>query len=307
MTNKYLIARIIGNDIETIHGSNQTYNNLLFTLKHESNFKDTDKFFILNRIIDKKKLNNIILLLKEFSYPYVIIPFNYNEYNKIPKLNEKTISLCERIILGRIDILNSRRKFILTNGLLNHRLYIMNINNARNECIKYGKSKGYIWTFVLDSNSYFTDAFYNDIIKNIKEDTEYITIPQIRLCEKGFTNNIILEDETKLIDLPLNEHQIAFKNTSKYTFNENIPYGTMNKGEFLNALGVKGMWNNWIEDITRLNIIQRKFENIKFQTLSKVIRLNPENINNKRVTNWINRFIGIYKIIQELDKNNIII
>ena len=52
---KNVIIRILGNDLPGLHGANQTYNNLDFTLKYESNFLDTDKLFILNRIYDKIK------------------------------------------------------------------------------------------------------------------------------------------------------------------------------------------------------------------------------------------------------------
>jgi hypothetical protein len=304
MTNKYLIARIIGNDISTIHGNNQTYNNLLFTLKNESKFKNTDKIFILNRIIDKKNLSNIIKLLKKYSYPYINIKFDYNEFKKIPKLEKNIISLCHNILHKKNFYVKENHCILLSNGLLNYKLYIMNINYARNICIKYGKSNGYEWTFALDSNSYFTEEYYNDIILNIEKETEYITIPQIRLSEGSYNNNDILKSPDKMNALRFNEHQLAFKNTSEYIFNENIPYGTMNKGEFLNALGVPGLWNSWIRDLERINIKQRKFENIKYQTLSKIIRLNPENKNNKRETNWINRFIGTYILIKKIINEN---
>lgn len=40
---KLLIIRILGNDLPSIHGSNQTLNNLKFTLENESKFPNTDK------------------------------------------------------------------------------------------------------------------------------------------------------------------------------------------------------------------------------------------------------------------------
>ena len=49
-TSKFLIIRILGNDLRGLHGSNQTFENLLFTLNHEPEFNGTDKMYILNRI-----------------------------------------------------------------------------------------------------------------------------------------------------------------------------------------------------------------------------------------------------------------
>ena len=46
----YLLFRILGNDLNGLHGENQTYNNLKFTLENEPEFKNTHKIFLLNRI-----------------------------------------------------------------------------------------------------------------------------------------------------------------------------------------------------------------------------------------------------------------
>ena len=175
----------------------------------------------------------------------------------------------------------------------------MNINAARNFCIEYGKKHGYEWIFVLDSNNFFTQGYYDTIINNIKNDTEYISIPQIRLMEGKLVNNIILSSPEKLESLIENEHQLAFKNTSTHMFNPDIPYGTMNKGEFLNALRVPGMWSNWGKDLFRLNIKQRKFKDARYQIVSKIIRLSPGNTNNTRAKNWLSRMLSTYLIIKQ--------
>ena len=39
----YLLFRILGNDLNGLHGENQTYNNLKFTLENEPEFKNTHK------------------------------------------------------------------------------------------------------------------------------------------------------------------------------------------------------------------------------------------------------------------------
>ena len=91
---------------------------------------------------------------------------------------------------------------------------------ARNYCIEYGKQNGYEWIFVLDSNHFFTETLYNDIINNIKNDTEYITIPQKRVSDAKLENESILTSPEKIKNIPAQEHQLAFKNTSTYLFNE---------------------------------------------------------------------------------------
>ena len=57
-----IIIRILGNDLEQIHGYDQTYENLKFTLENESEFINTDKLFVLNKILPDKKKKLIDLL-----------------------------------------------------------------------------------------------------------------------------------------------------------------------------------------------------------------------------------------------------
>jgi len=296
---KYLLIRILGNNILNIHGNNQTYNNLKFTIENETKFVDTDKIYVLNRIINDNQKNNIIDLLNKYNIKFLDIPFVYDDFIKIPKINSKIVNLYNKYNITK-ELSNYEKK-LLANIVLQHSLYLVNINSCRNFCIQYGKDNNYDWTFVLDSNSFFTDKYFNDIINNINEKTQYIAIPQIRIAQGKYNNTIILKAEENINLLDIEEPQVAFKNSSLITFNPNIPYGIMNKAELLNAIGVIGKWNNWI-DIDLINIKPRYYNNIKFQVLSKVIRLNPENINNNNKTNWINRLFGVYDLYLEVIK-----
>ena len=47
---KILIIRILGNDLEGLHGQNQTLDNLKFTLENEPKFPNCKKMFLLNRM-----------------------------------------------------------------------------------------------------------------------------------------------------------------------------------------------------------------------------------------------------------------
>ena len=58
INNKYLMIRILGNDLDGLHGSNQTLENLAFTLENEYNFSNCKKMFVLNRIVSIEKKKN---------------------------------------------------------------------------------------------------------------------------------------------------------------------------------------------------------------------------------------------------------
>jgi len=299
MEPKNLIFRILGNDIFPIHSDTQTYNNLLFTIQNEPEFKNTDKIYLLNLIIDTNKRQNLINLLESYSIKYFEIPFNYDEFRNLSKISKETAEICENILTQNARVSSCHRD-LLSRELSEYRLFIMNINYARNYCIEYGKKYNYRWTFVFDSNIFLTTKCYDLIINNILPDTEYITIPQIRLLDGNYSNEIILTNPERIETLSTHEHQLAFSLTSKYRFNEDIPYGTMNKGEFLNALQVPGPWTTWGSDLNNLGISQRIFKNVLYQTLSKCIRLNPGVETNSIGTNWLNRMIGTYVLYKQI-------
>jgi len=286
---KFLIIRMLGNDMPNIHHKYQTLKNLEFTLKNESNFKNTDKIYLLNRIYDKTKREKIIQLLKKHKTKYIEIPFNMSYFKKLPKLN---FSYNDLQMMDREEYIPK---------LLKHNLYLVNNNKARNYCINYGKKNNYEWTFALDSNSFFTEKDYYNIINNIDKKTQYIEIPQYRLDDANLKNNVLLTKK-KLPYQKEFEPQLAFKNTSKYKFNEKIPYGLSPKAELLNALGSQGIWNIYLDNERYLNIKIRSFKNTNLERKSRIIRLSSHNSNNNCDFNWDNRWYGIYKLVKLIEK-----
>jgi len=286
---KFLIIRMLGNDMPNIHHKYQTLKNLEFTLKNESNFKNTDKIYLLNRIYDKTKREKIIQLLKQHKTKYIEIPFNMSYFKKLPKLN---------FTYNDLQMMN-REEYIPK--LLKHNLYLVNNNKARNYCINYGKKNNYEWTFALDSNSFFTEKDYYNIINNIDKKTQYIEIPQYRLDDANLKNNVLLTKKN-LPGLSKFEPQLAFKNTSKHKFNEKIPYGLSPKAELLNALGSQGIWNIYLDNERYLNIKTRSFKNTNLERKSRIIRLSSHNSNNNCDFNWDNRWYGIYKLVKLIKK-----
>lgn len=279
-----LIIRILGNDLNGLHGENQTYNNLKFTLANEPEFKFTDKIFLLNRIYDTKKKNKYIKLLKKYNKKYIIDEFDINKFNKLKYLVNK----------------NENNFFT---RLYNYNLYLVNNNGSRNFCIEYGKRKNYKWIFALDSNSYFTKKTFYNIIDNIDKDTKYLILPQVRLSNENLNNDdIIGKSDIKFKETF--EPQIAFRNNSDIIFNDKIPYGASPKAELLRVLKVPGKWKYWDDNFRIYNIKDRKKEDVKFQILSYVIRLNSYNKNNNVKKNYNNRITGLEDLINQIKKEN---
>lgn len=292
----FLIFRMLGNDLLGLHGDNQTFTNLLFTINHEIEFKNTDKLYVLNRITDMRKKTELIKLLNANNIKYIDIPFNLTEFNELPLLDITIEQFKKMTHQGEII------KYLYTYNQI-----LINNNHCRNFCIEYGKRAGYKWIFVLDSNSFFTKESYHTIINNINIGTQYLIIPQKRLKDGEYVNNDLLD--TPFIEnvLPIQEPQIAFRNTSEYMFNPNIPYGAIPKAEFLNAMGVKGKWNKWGSFLKYLDIKIRNINKPYFQIISSVIRLHPHNITNRMSDNWNKRMEGLYILIDTIQqKSNIV-
>lgn len=286
---------MLGNDLNGIHGTNQTLINLKFTLDHEKNFPLTDKIYVLNRIIDLNVKNKIINLLNDYGYKYIDIKFDFKYYKKFLYNKNFKIEITK--------YMNPLKKKTLLQYLYNYNLYIINNNECRNFCIDYGKKKNYIWTFVLDSNNFFNYDEYINIIRNIHINNDVLIILQKRLNDKHFTNNVLLKKNYKdyVKQLRIQEPQIAFKNTSNLYFNKFIPYGVGPKVELLNAIGVKGEWNNTNGFESKFNIKQRHFSNINFKVFSNIVRLIPHNIHNKKENNNNLRILGLINTINHID------
>lgn len=298
--NKILIMRILGNDLEGLHGSNQTLTNLKFTLENEPNFNNVDKVYLLNRIYDKQKLNSIKKMIKQYNYKYVEIPFELEKFRNI-KYDFKL----DQINLNKINYLQNKKA--LNRLLYDYNHYLINNNGSRNFCIDYGKKNGYEWVFPFDSNAYLTKNYFNQIIDNLKTDTHYIVIPQIRLKDGKLVNEDILNRSKSIqIDkLKIQEPQVGFHKNSKLRFNDKLIYGCCPKAEFLRVIKVPGKWNNWYDNTKYLGIPDRPKKNVKYQMLSKVIRLNPQEIKNGSNSN--KRILGLFNLVRKIRNENTIV
>lgn len=300
--NNYVIIRILGNDISTLHNENQTFDNLKFTLENEPEFKNTDKIYILNKIIDNNKKNKIIKLLKKYKTKYLEITFNYNEYIELNKKHN-----IDDILHNDININIGFKQFKkIMKRLKDYNLFIINNNGARNYALQYGK-KYYEWSFILDSNNMMTQEMFDNINLD-KRNESYIILPQKRIGDNVTYVNETIFDKEKISLLPIQEPQIVFHKNSKLKFNPEIPYGSSPKAELLRVIGVPGVWSNWKDNNVIYNIKDRDISiyNEKHIVISHIVRLSPYNQNNNRKKNYRNRILGLITLIEKLNNKYII-
>ncbi|MAZ31199.1 MAG: hypothetical protein CMP57_03790 [Flavobacteriales bacterium] len=291
---KNCIVRILGNDLGGIHGEDQTYKNLEFTLLNESDFKNTDKIYILNRIVDREKRERIISLLDKHNSKYLEIKFSKESFNINYGL-EDVFKRWKNAEYFRSCLDTTLYVKEIHESLKHLNKYIVNINGARNFALDYCRQR-YEWSFILDSNSFLLKEDFNKILINIEKDVEYIVVPQIRIESNS---HVFLPE--RLREYEEKEPQLAFRNTSKIGFNKDLTYGVSDKCELLRVLNVPGVWHKWKDSKVIFGIADRIKEDVKYLIRGKVIRLShhSKSIDNAK-TNFLNRLTGLFVLIKEI-------
>lgn len=303
--NSYGLIRIIGNYIPRLHNGNNILENLIYIIKNEKEFPNTEKIWILNRIVDRTQRQLYIDLLEENNYNYLEIPFNLEKYRKVRKngfTQRDAYKICQ------CKNINNPQFVKLQKSLYQQNLYLCNNNGSRNFALEYGK-KNFTWSFVLDGNSFFLEEDWMSIVNNIEkyesdpqnQELLYTVIPMVRI---GSNKDVKLPKITKL---PYSEPQIGFKNTSTATFNEKIPYGASPKAELLRMLSIPGPWNNWCDNVKIFNIKDRPKIIVPYLMIPKVLRLYTggnfyDQSSKNSIIRYILRVMGLHTLCSILNR-----
>jgi len=296
---KYGIARILGNDLDGMHGENQTYDNLKFTLQYEKLGEDTQVIYFLNRIIDLRKKKQLVGLLHRYRQKFIDIPFDYRRFNSMYSQlkNRKLLLEVENIKLNEWNYRLASKK------LKKFNLLLINNNGSRNYAFDYMKRlKRFKWIFILDSNSYFLEKDFENIKKNlgnINLDVGYFPLIRVKNNKEVLIKD--LSNETYY------EGQLAFREYMNVEFNNDIPYGGAPKAELLRVLGIPGPWKDWLDNIRTYGIQDRKKIECVWKIIPKMIRLSANSSDYGIKNNQINRVQGLIKLINFLLKRKNIV
>ncbi|CAG8532721.1 10257_t:CDS:2, partial [Scutellospora calospora] len=238
-----LLYRILGNDLPPRHKTGQTLKNLRFILEHESDFLNTKKWWILNRIVNSEYEDAIINLLKLHNQDYIRIPFNEQEYLKCDFRLE---DFPEPDFFHSNDFMNfSKVSKLRAIDYSYHEknLYAINNNGGRNAALAHGKSQQNVsWILPFDGNCFLTPNSFADIRTQLNkwgDRYKYFIVPMARLL-----NNSQLLDGLDTRPLAPEEPQIIFRYDYNKTFNENMRYGRRSKLDMLWRLGVPSTSRN---------------------------------------------------------------
>lgn len=237
---QFALLRIVGNDLPMRHADNQSYNNLRYLLLNEPDFSDCSKYWLLNRIVDRKKEQQLIALLEEHQQEYFRLPYVEDEF------------LGQPLDLGCLpyvgytcsqdfhELPQDYQERLLLRVLRYRSNYAINNNGARNSALAYGKQRAR-WVLPWDGNCYLTDHAWNQLSQSVSSEPwyPYVIVPMLRL--ESYEE---LENET-LPDFANQEPQIIFRSDAQQEFSTEYYYGRRPKVELLWRLGVPGPWDSW--------------------------------------------------------------
>ncbi|KAI3629830.1 hypothetical protein MIR68_011265 [Amoeboaphelidium protococcarum] len=257
-----ILYRIIGNDLPPRHDFNQSIKNLQFMLKHEELFPDTQKVFVLNRIVDQDIEKELIRILETYiaevrfrikkqsrgnATPHVPqlvrLPFQINEYKKYGQFEYSQLE-DDFQYLQSYRIMSNKGKQLLEDYIRSRKnQYLMNNNGARNWCIEDGNTRLGLngrqthngWILPLDGNSYLTRQAWTELgqcMQDAPRYVDYLIVPMQRVLD----NHQLLD--SKFIPEPLDEPQVVFRVGASQRFDPDMRYGRRSKVELLWRLGV---------------------------------------------------------------------
>lgn len=239
-SHRYALIRILGNDLPMRHDEEQTYNNLKFTLENEKEFDDCLKLWVLNRIVDQDKKQQLIDLLNRHGKRYLDLPFEPEEFAQLgycfedlPRDDYKLTTHFKHTV--------ERVRLVADTAILRRKNnYIINNNGARNVALDEG-AKHADWVFPWDGNCFVTEQAWQSITAALQQraDLQYHIVPMERLLD----NQDALRPDH--VPQPNEEPQIIFRKDATERFNEWLMYGLQPKVELLKRLGVPGVWDAW--------------------------------------------------------------
>lgn len=236
---RFVLYRIIGNDLPPRHAKGSARANVQFILQHEPELADCTKRWIINRIIDPVEERAIIALLERHKQSYLRIPFDFGEYARI---GWDLDGFPERGALLNLSMQGRKAhkpRYLIQASVAKNN-YVMNNNGARNAALLAGRDAAK-WVLPWDGNCFLTAAAWADVRNAVRTQpyVKYFVVPMARIP----SNRALLDPSFRPV--AADEPQILFRRDAALMFDPAFAYGMSPKVELLLRLGVPGPWDQW--------------------------------------------------------------
>jgi hypothetical protein len=240
---RFVLTRIIGNDLPPRHAPGQNLRNLRFILDNEPELSGCSKRWILNRIADPDVERAVIATLDAHHQRYVRIGFCLDAFGCLGRETR----LFDDGASAAADIAGNPKQDMRKRALLRaERLrinYAIPINAARNLALLEAHNEA-DWILPFDGNCFLTEEAWARIRAFVgwKGEIRYVAVAMVRVSryETVFSRGGHTKAE--------GEPQVMFHRDAALAFDESYPYGRRDKVELLWRLGVKGDWDRWHDD-----------------------------------------------------------
>lgn len=242
---RFLLYRIIGNDLPPRHAKGSARANLQFILKHEPPLTDCEKRWLINRIVDPAEERATIALLDRHGQSYLRIPFDLGEYAAIGWDLDGFPGRGALLGLAMQGVKAHQPRY-LTQACIAKNNYVMNNNGARNAALQAGRVAAK-WVLPWDGNCFLTAAAWTELRGAVLAQpyAKYFVVPMARIP----SNRALLDPAFH--PAAADEPQILFRRDAALMFDPAFAYGMSSKAELLLRLGVPGPWNEWSVGKTR--------------------------------------------------------
>jgi hypothetical protein len=220
-----VIYRILGNDLPPRHDPNQTPDNLKFFIEHESQLRDCERRFCLNRILDPDRERVLQRILQDAGFKFFTIPVCRDTYGSLSGERERLS-------------------------------YLTNVNSARNQCIVAGLQDA-DWVFPLDGGTFVRAREWVWVQERVYENgLGVIAVPTWRaasyeaaltMSSPDLTEKYVFGGGRSIIGP--REMSLGFSRIADVRFDPCRCYGEVDKAELLWRLGIRGAWDMWNPEI----------------------------------------------------------
>ncbi len=235
---RFILCRIIGNDLPPRHAKGSARANVRFILEREPDLADCRKTWLVNRIVDPREEEAVIALLERHRQSYRRIPFRIEKYAQVgwdlDRSGHRGGLL--RLAMQGIDVDRAQRQLPIRTAKNN---YVMNNNGARNAALQDGRAAAK-WVMPWDGNCFLGEAAWSELREAVLAQpyVKYFIVPMARIA----SNRAVLNPSYR--PQAADEPQILFRRDAELMFDPAYPYGMAPKVELLLRLGVPGPWDN---------------------------------------------------------------
>eukprot|EP00271_Cylindrocystis_brebissonii_P010595 TRINITY_DN26853_c0_g1_i1.p1 TRINITY_DN26853_c0_g1~~TRINITY_DN26853_c0_g1_i1.p1 ORF type:complete len:368 (-),score=49.64 TRINITY_DN26853_c0_g1_i1:131-1234(-) len=208
---RFLLYRIIGNNMPPLQCPSQLLWNTEYALRHEPELHDCEKRWVLNQIMNATERALLIDAFLEHGFT------------------------SDDIIIRRLNVskVAAQKQAVWAD-------HVTAQNEARNVAIEDGIRRGARWILPFDGNHFLTEEAWASIERSADEadarDYKYFKVPVHRLHrqqQRRFVNGSSLFADLKSHAPIMIESQLAFRYDATERFQEGMVYGMQNKLELL--------------------------------------------------------------------------